>query len=61
METKRLLLSTLLFCILSLQFSLPAQTLKKAETIKVNGIDLYYEVYGEGEPIFLLHHWFATS
>lgn len=51
----------MLLLFLVLQFSLSAQTLKKSETINVNGIDLYYEVYGEGEPIFLLHYWFATS
>ena len=22
---------------------------------KVNGLELYYEVYGEGEPLLLLH------
>lgn len=33
----------------------------KTETIGVNGIDLYYEVYGEGEPLFLLHGWTQSS
>lgn len=26
-----------------------------SETISVNGMDLYYEIYGEGEPILILH------
>ena len=25
------------------------------KTVTVNGIDMYYEVYGEGEPVLLLH------
>jgi pimeloyl-ACP methyl ester carboxylesterase len=27
----------------------------------VNGIDMYYEVYGEGEPLLLLHGWTQSS
>lgn len=37
------------------------QTPKKAEIIRVNGIDMYYEVYGEGEPLLLLHGWTQSS
>ena len=33
------------------------QAAKMSKTIRVNGIDMYYEVYGEGEPLFLLHGW----
>ncbi len=32
-----------------------SQTPNKAETVKLNGVESYYEVYGEGEPLFLLH------
>jgi pimeloyl-ACP methyl ester carboxylesterase len=32
-----------------------SQTPNKAETVKLNGVETYYEVYGEGEPLFLLH------
>ena len=38
-----------------------AQEPKKAGTVKTNGIDLYYEVYGEGEPLILLHGWAQSS
>lgn len=31
------------------------------ETAKINGIDMYYEVYGEGEPLLLLHGWTQSS
>lgn len=34
---------------------------KSTETVKVNGINLYYEVYGEGEPLLLLHGWTQSS
>lgn len=37
------------------------QLLKNSETVKVNGIDMYYEVYGEGEPLLLLHGWTQSS
>ena len=33
-----------------------------AETyIEANGLRVYYEVYGEGEPLLLLHGGTATS
>ncbi|WP_420402045.1 alpha/beta fold hydrolase [Flagellimonas sp.] len=34
---------------------------KKSETIKVNGIEIHYEVYGSGEPLLLLHGWTQSS
>lgn len=34
---------------------------KKTATVHVNGIDLYYEIYGEGEPLLLLHGWTQSS
>lgn len=37
------------------------QPSKKAEYVNINGIDLYYEVYGEGEPLLLLHGWTQSS
>lgn len=38
-----------------------AQSPVDAQTVKVNGIDLYYEVYGKGEPLLLLHGWTQSS
>ncbi|MFK7905335.1 MAG: alpha/beta fold hydrolase [Chitinophagales bacterium] len=38
-----------------------AQTPKKAESVLVNGKTIYYEVYGEGEPLFLLHGFTLSS
>ncbi|WP_345246227.1 alpha/beta hydrolase [Nibrella saemangeumensis] len=33
----------------------------KAETVQLNGIGLYYEIYGQGEPLLLLHGWTQSS
>ena len=43
--------------ILVFGFTLPAnaQTPKHSETVLLNGLDTYYEVYGEGSPLFFLH------
>ncbi len=38
-----------------------SQTPKKAETVKLNGVETYYEVYGEGEPLFFLHGWSQST
>jgi pimeloyl-ACP methyl ester carboxylesterase len=33
----------------------------KSETISVNGSEIYYEVYGKGKPLFLLHGFTQSS
>ncbi len=38
-----------------------SQTPKKAEVVSLNGTDIYYEVYGKGEPLFLLHGFTQSS
>lgn len=38
-----------------------AQTPQKSESVSVNGKKLYYEVYGEGEPLILLHGYTLSS
>lgn len=37
------------------------QLTKKTNTVTLNGIELYYEVYGKGEPLLLLHGWTQSS
>jgi len=37
------------------------QPSKNTETVIANGIEMYYEVYGEGEPLLLLHGWTQSS
>ena len=34
---------------------------KNAEVVSLNGNSVYYEVYGKGEPLFLLHAYTHTS
>ena len=31
------------------------------QTAKINGVDIYYEVYGEGDPVILLHGGLANG
>ena len=37
------------------------QTPKKSESVSINGKNLYYEIYGEGKPLFLLHGYTQSS
>lgn len=32
-----------------------SQKFNRAETIELNDMQTYYEVYGQGNPLFLLH------
>lgn len=38
-----------------------SQTPKKSESVLVNGKEIYYEIYGNGEPLFLLHGYTLSS
>lgn len=38
-----------------------AQTPKKTETVQINGTKIYYEVYGNGTPLFFLHGFTHSS
>jgi pimeloyl-ACP methyl ester carboxylesterase len=38
-----------------------SQTPKKAASAMVNGKSIYYEIHGEGEPLFLLHGYTLSS
>ena len=38
-----------------------SQTPKKSETVSVNGKNMYYEIYGEGKPLFLLHGYTLST
>jgi pimeloyl-ACP methyl ester carboxylesterase len=41
---------------------LPLADLKSdGQTAEINGVDLYYEVYGEGDPVLLLHGGLANG
>lgn len=38
-----------------------SQTPVKTEIVSINGTDIYYEAYGKGEPLFLLHGYTQSS
>ncbi|MEP6596360.1 MAG: hypothetical protein ABJA71_10465 [Ginsengibacter sp.] len=38
-----------------------SQTPGKAEVVSLTGTNIYYEVYGKGEPLFLLHGYTQSS
>lgn len=46
-----------LIYLILIPFLCPCQLVKKAETVTFDGNNIYYEVHGEGEPLFLLHPW----
>lgn len=54
---KKSLLITLIF-MSSYIFS---QSPKKTESVSINGKKMYYEVYGKGKPLFLLHGYTLSS
>ena len=62
-QTGKILKSILLFAIIMFAAAQSkAQQLKPAESgyAPVNGLKVYYEVYGEGKPLVLLHGAFMT-
>ncbi len=61
-NTGRLLTGALLIAILFTTTSMNGQQLKPADSgyAAVNGTKIYYEVYGEGQPLVLLHGAFMT-
>lgn len=53
--------ATLLLIFLSITSISFGQMPKKAERVKVNGKHLYYETYGTGKPLILLHGYTLSS
>src|SRR5580658_3263930 len=62
LKTRNPLKSLLLIVIMFAASRLNGQQIKPSNSgyAPVNGIKVYYEVYGEGRPIFLLHGAFYT-
>lgn len=52
---------TSLIALLLMFTTVLSQTAKKSESVLINGKTLYYEIYGEGEPLFLLHGYTQSS
>jgi pimeloyl-ACP methyl ester carboxylesterase len=46
-----------------LENTVPAETLTDEDSlfIEVNGVNIHYKVYGQGEPVFILLHGFGAS
>jgi len=46
-----------------LENTVPAETLvdEDSKFIEVNGINVHYKTYGQGEPVFILMHGFGAS
>ena len=57
MKTHSLILLLIIVCTTTLF----AQTPKHTELVSIDGKDLYYEVYGTGEPLLLLHGYTLSS
>lgn len=53
--------SAMLLILLLMTTNSSAQSPKKAESVSINGKNIYYEIYGEGEPLFLLHGYTQSS
>ena len=51
----------MLLALMFLSLTCVSQTPQKSETIELNGKKIYYEVYGEGSPLFLLHGYSSSS
>ena len=60
MKPAQLLLSAAILMSLS-QLSLAQLAPSVAETVSIDGEDMYYEIYGEGEPLLLLHYWTGAT
>lgn len=48
-------------CLLTLIFEDGISQAKKSEVVSLNGHTIYYEVYGNGAPLFLLHGYTLSS
>lgn len=45
----------------TMQFNLLAQDTLIGKTVSLNGMEMYYETHGEGEPLVILHGFTSTS
>lgn len=58
-----LLIGPFLVPVPSLENTVPAESLADEDSkfIEVNGVNIHYKTYGEGEPVFILLHGFGAS
>jgi pimeloyl-ACP methyl ester carboxylesterase len=48
-------------CISGPNHSAFAQTESEGQSVSINGMDMYYEIHGQGEPLLLLHGFFLSG
>jgi len=53
--------STLYIILILMSTNIFSQIPKKSESVLVNGKNIYYEIYGKGKPLFLLHGYTLSS
>ncbi len=53
--------TTILLTLILMSTNIRSQSPRKAESVSVNGKNIYYEIYGEGKPLFLLHGYTQSS
>ncbi len=52
---------TIFIILILMSTNIFSQIPKKSESVLVNGKNIYYEVYGKGKPLFLLHGYTLSS
>lgn len=53
--------NTIFIILILMSTNIFSQIPKKSESVLVNGKNIYYEIYGEGKPLFLLHGYTLSS
>jgi pimeloyl-ACP methyl ester carboxylesterase len=57
-NSTRIIKAVLILLFLTIPFGLSfAQTEDKGKLVSLNGIEMYYETHGQGDPVVLLHGW----
>lgn len=54
-------LSLLWVIVVAVPASALSQAVREGHSVTLNGIEIYYETVGEGEPLLLLHGWSGTG
>lgn len=60
-STTSMIKATTLITLILMSSIASSQTPKKSESVSINGKYIHYEIYGEGNPLFLLHGYTQSS
>jgi pimeloyl-ACP methyl ester carboxylesterase len=58
---KPLMILTLALLLVFPSHNLCGQELPRGKKVSVNGMEMYHEIHGQGEPLVLMHGFFATG